>query len=202
MLSQAIPWLRLAAPLGVWAARGGEPAWDCFAAWRLGWRRRGLGPVRLVFHQSAGCEGSRVDPGAIQGGSGTRRIRRALRASGLGRRGCRLRRQRPEIDQLLARHAPYSEERDHLSTALFGASEILKVDAEGRVVLSETIKAITQITQEVNFLGKGDRFQIWEPRRFQAHFEEAKARSRVLRKQLGSQSAAPDGPPPPHGARE
>ena len=107
-----------------------------------------------------------------------------------------------EIDQLLARHAPYSEERDHLSTALFGASEILKVDAEGRVVLSETIKAITQITQEVTFLGKGDRFQIWEPSRFQAHFEEAKARSRVLRKQLGSHSAAPDGPPPPHGARE
>jgi len=107
-----------------------------------------------------------------------------------------------EIDQLLARHAPYSEERDHLSTALFGASEILKVDAEGRVVLSETIKAVTHITQEVTFLGKGDRFQIWEPSRFQAHFEEAKSRSRILRKQSGSLSAAPAGLPPPHGARE
>ena len=106
-----------------------------------------------------------------------------------------------EIDQLLARHAPYSEERDHLSTALFGASEILKVDAEGRVVLTETIKAITHITQEVTFLGKGDRFQIWEPSRFQIAFEEAKARSRAIRRQVGSQSAAQDASPP-HGARE
>ncbi len=95
MLSQTIPWLRLAPPPGVWAAGVGEPAWDGFAALRFGWRRRGLGPVRLVFHQPAGCEGTRVDPGAIQGGAwhatGSTGSSLILRSKG----GGRLRRQRP-----------------------------------------------------------------------------------------------------------
>jgi MraZ protein len=106
-----------------------------------------------------------------------------------------------EIDQLLALHAPYSEERDSLSTALFGASEILKIDPEGRVVLSESIKAYTGIISEVSFVGQGDKFQIWEPGRFQAHFEEARNRVRDIRKQLNSLYAAPIGPRS-QGARE
>lgn len=106
-----------------------------------------------------------------------------------------------EIDQLLALHAPYSEERDSLSTALFGASEILKVDSEGRVILTETIKAYTGIVSEVSFVGQGDKFRIWEPSRFQAHFEEARNRVRDIRKQLNSLYAAPDGPRS-QGARE
>ncbi len=108
-----------------------------------------------------------------------------------------------EIDQLLARYAPYSEEHEFLSTALFGASEILKLDAEGRVILTETIKAYAGITQEVTFVGQGDKFQIWEPSRFHAHFEEAKNRVRDIRRELNSRYAAPEPPPPrPHGARE
>jgi MraZ protein len=106
-----------------------------------------------------------------------------------------------EIDHLLSRHAPYSEERDLLATALFGASEILKVDTEGRVVLTETIKAYAGITSEVSFVGKGDKFQIWEPSRFRAHFEEAKNRVRDIRKQLNSLYVAPEGPQA-RGARE
>ena len=46
-----------------------------------------------------------------------------------------------EIDAFLSTLSPYSDERDQLSTALFGTSEILKVDPEGRVILTETVKA-------------------------------------------------------------
>src|SRR3979490_860251 len=46
-----------------------------------------------------------------------------------------------EIDTVIARFAPYSEEREQFSTALFGISEILKTDGEGRVVLTDTLKA-------------------------------------------------------------
>ncbi|MHB8884258.1 MAG: division/cell wall cluster transcriptional repressor MraZ [Methylovirgula sp.] len=106
-----------------------------------------------------------------------------------------------EIDQLLALHAPYSEERETFSTALFGASEILKIDSEGRVILTETIKSYAGIVSEVSFVGQGDKFQIWEPSRFRAHFEEARNRVRDIRKQLNSLYAAPDGPRS-HGARE
>ncbi len=108
-----------------------------------------------------------------------------------------------EIDGLLAKLSPYSEERDLFSTALLGTSEILKVDPEGRVVLTETIKAYAGVTGDVTFVGQGNKFQIWEPNRFQAHLEEAKHRVRDMRRQLSSGSATPDATAPrSHGARE
>jgi MraZ protein len=108
-----------------------------------------------------------------------------------------------EIDGLLARLSAYSEERDLLSTALLGTSEILRVDPEGRVVLSETAKAFAGITSDVTFVGHGHKFQIWEPNRFQAHLEEAKHRVRDLRRHFGSGAAVLDlQTPRSHGARE
>src|SRR5205085_2148828 len=41
-----------------------------------------------------------------------------------------------EIEALIARFPPYSEEREQFSAALYGPSEILKLDGEGRVILS------------------------------------------------------------------
>jgi MraZ protein len=108
-----------------------------------------------------------------------------------------------EIDGLLAKLSPYSEERDLFSTALLGTSEILKVDPEGRVTLTETIKAFAGVTGDVTFVGQGHKFQIWEPNRFRAHLEEAKHRVRDMRRQLSSGSATLEGPAPrSHGARE
>jgi MraZ protein len=108
-----------------------------------------------------------------------------------------------EIDAFLATKPLYSDERDQLSTALLGTSEILKVDPEGRVVLSETAKAHAGIAEAVAFVGLGSKFQIWEPERFRAHLEEARAKVRDLRKVLGA--TGPDGgvahPPPGAGAR-
>src|SRR5215468_747906 len=42
-----------------------------------------------------------------------------------------------EIEQLINRFAPFSDEREEFSAALYGTSETLKVDGEGRVILSE-----------------------------------------------------------------
>ena len=108
-----------------------------------------------------------------------------------------------EIDDLLGRLSPYSEERDMFSTALLGTSEILKVDPEGRVILTESVKAYARIESEVTFVGQGHKFQIWEPARFRVHLDEARSRVRDLRKELSARHAAPDMPAPrPHGARE
>jgi MraZ protein len=104
-----------------------------------------------------------------------------------------------EIDGLIGRFAVYSEEREQFSTALLGTSEILKVDPEGRVALSETLKEYAGIADHVTFVGVGRKFQIWEPGRFQAHLSEAKESVRTLRKSLGNQLAAT---PPGEGARE
>jgi MraZ protein len=104
-----------------------------------------------------------------------------------------------EIEALITRFSPYSEEREQFSTALYSTSEILKVDGEGRVVLSEQVKSHAGIADAVAFAGLGHKFQIWEPGRFHAELAEATEKVRALRRRLGSQRGGTDGP---HGARE
>jgi MraZ protein len=95
-----------------------------------------------------------------------------------------------EIDALLEMHPPYSIERDVFSTALIGTSEILKIDPEGRISLSEPAKAHTGISSDVVFVGLGHKFQMWEPSRFRSHLDEAKQRLRDMRRELSTRSAA------------
>ena len=103
-----------------------------------------------------------------------------------------------EIETLIARFAPYSEEREQFSATLYSTSEILKVDGEGRVVLTEPLKSHAGIADAVAFAGHGHKFQIWEPGRFRAELAEATEKVRALKKQLGTRVAAEG----PHGARE
>jgi len=99
--------------------------------------------------------------------------------------------------------SPYSEERDAYAATLYGESEVPKLDGEGRVILTETMKRHTGITTEVTFVGQGHKFQIWEPSRFRAHLEEARRRVREHRHQLSSGHAATSTTPPqPPGARD
>lgn len=91
-----------------------------------------------------------------------------------------------EIDRLLGALPPCSAEQDSLSTALLGVSEVLKIDGEGRVVLTESLKAHAGISDAVTFVGLGAKFQLWEPVRFRAHLSAAQERARALRRALGS----------------
>jgi MraZ protein len=91
---------------------------------------------------------------------------------------------REVIGASIANFEPFSEDHELLSTTLIGDSEILKIDQDGRVVLTETIKAHAGISDRVTFVGQGYKFQIWEPERFAAYREEAKNRLRDLRKRL------------------
>lgn len=93
---------------------------------------------------------------------------------------------RERIGASLANFEPFSEDHEYLSTTLIGESEVLKIDRDGRVILSEAIKSHAGIGDEVTFVGQGYKFQIWEPARFAAYREEAKARLRDIRKRLSS----------------
>ncbi len=86
-----------------------------------------------------------------------------------------------DIETMLELFLPYSQERETLAVALMGTSEILKIDTEGRIILTETLKNFTGITTEVAFVGVGHKFQIWEPSAFRLHLAEAKDRLRTLR---------------------
>jgi len=103
-----------------------------------------------------------------------------------------------EIERLIGDFPPYSDEREQFSVALYGTSETLKLDSEGRVILTERLKDHAGITEAATFVGLGHKFQIWEPERFRAHLTEATETVRALRKQLGSRRSAPDA----QGARE
>ena len=72
---------------------------------------------------------------------------------------------------------PLSEEYDMVSTALYGDSEVLKVDSEGRINLTDMIREATGITNTVTFVGMRFKFRIWEPGRFDAYRAEASQRT-------------------------
>jgi transcriptional regulator MraZ len=103
-----------------------------------------------------------------------------------------------EIESLIAGFSPYSEEREQFSLALFGTSETLKMDGEGRVVLTDAHKAHAGINEAVIFVGLGHKFRIWEPGRFRAELAEATDKVRAFKAELGAQTAAAK----PLGARE
>jgi len=94
-----------------------------------------------------------------------------------------------EIEALIGRFTPFSEEREQFALALYGTSETLKVDGEGRVMLSESLKRHAGIADSVTFVGLGHKFQIWEPGRFQNELAEATQKVRALKAELSSQAA-------------
>jgi transcriptional regulator MraZ len=95
-----------------------------------------------------------------------------------------------EIETLIVRYPPYSDERDAFTLSLYGTSETFKIDGEGRVILSDALKAHAGIADTLAFVGLGHKFQIWEPGRFRAQLARATGTVRALKKQLGSQAAA------------
>jgi MraZ protein len=79
-----------------------------------------------------------------------------------------------KIDGLLDSLADYSDERDELSVALYGDVQVLGLDQDGRIVLPEALRAHAGLSTHVAFVGLGQKFQMWEP----ARFEERRARAR------------------------
>ena len=94
--------------------------------------------------------------------------------------------------------SPYSDERDAFTLSLYGTSETLKIDGEGRVIFSDALKTHAGITEAIAFVGLGHKFQIWEPDASARNPRAATGTVRALKKQLGSRVAAHEA----HKARE
>jgi MraZ protein len=103
-----------------------------------------------------------------------------------------------EIQALIAGYSPYSEQREQFALSLYGTSETLKIDGEGRVVLTESLKAHAGIIDAASFVGLGHKFRIWEPGRFRAELAEATEKVRAFKQELGARMTAAK----PLGARE
>jgi MraZ protein len=89
------------------------------------------------------------------------------------------------IRGLLEDLAPYSDEKDQLATALFGESEYLKIDSDGRIILPQRLRDVAGFKTHVTFVGLGDKFQMWEPTQFEDARNAARSKVRDLRKLLG-----------------
>ncbi len=89
------------------------------------------------------------------------------------------------IDGLLAGLPDYSDERDELSVALYGDVQLLSIDGDGRIVLSESLRAHAGLAALVTFVGLGQKFQIWAPERFEERRRAARDKVRETRKLIG-----------------
>ena len=76
-------------------------------------------------------------------------------------------------------------ELDQISNEALYIQDILsdsihaKIDAEGRVLLSEKLIEIAKLTSTVLFAGRGETFQIWDPENFNIA-KEARSKKSIL----------------------
>lgn len=89
---------------------------------------------------------------------------------------CRSYEQMDRMTDAISALPEFSPERDALATALFGASVPLPFDTEGRILLPKHLADHAGIAEEASFLGKGDSFQIWEPKALTRYMAEARER--------------------------
>jgi len=74
----------------------------------------------------------------------------------------------------------FSQTQDNLTNLIFGDAKRFSFDTTGRIVLSEKLLQHAQITDTAVFVGKGRKFQIWNPQNWEK--EEARIRAEVLKK--------------------
>jgi MraZ protein len=71
----------------------------------------------------------------------------------------------------------FSEEAENLQTIL-ADSVRLTVDGDGRIMLPKQLIDFASFDGLAMFVGLGKGFQVWEPKAFTAHREEARERAR------------------------
>ena len=74
----------------------------------------------------------------------------------------------------------FSETQDNLTNLIFGDAKRFPFDSTGRILLSEKLLKHAGITDTAVFVGKGRKFQIWNPENWAK--EEARIRAEVMKK--------------------
>lgn len=73
----------------------------------------------------------------------------------------------------------FSQTQDDLSNLIFGDAKRFPFDSTGRIVLSEKLLKHANISDTAIFVGKGRKFQIWNPENWEK--EEQRIRSEALK---------------------
>ena len=96
------------------------------------------------------------------------------------------------IDERLEHFALFSEEHDAMATVLFGESVQLPFDGEGRIVLPADFMAFAGITDQVAFVGLGQKFQLWQPDTLSERKETARRAVQEKGLMLPRQTVSPE----------
>jgi len=78
----------------------------------------------------------------------------------------------------------FSPEANQMSLLIHGGGVFMKLDSEGRLMVTDFIRDFTGITTDVTFVGRADHFQLWAPQTFEA--VQAAARTERRTRGLGS----------------
>ena len=84
------------------------------------------------------------------------------------------------FERQIAEADPFSPEANEMSLLIHGGGVFMKLDAEGRLTVTDFIRDFTGITDEITFVGRADHFQLWSPTAF-AQTQEAARRARRQR---------------------
>lgn len=76
---------------------------------------------------------------------------------------------------------PTSEVYEDMHYAYVGSTEPLTFDSEGRIVLSDVLRAHAGLEEEVAFVGLNDHFTIWAPAKLNARMARARERAIAAR---------------------
>lgn len=62
------------------------------------------------------------------------------------------------------------------TSLMFAEAQLLGFDAEGRISMPQHFLDYTGATDQITFVGRGPRFEMWESRRFEQHHQELRQR--------------------------
>ena len=79
---------------------------------------------------------------------------------------------------------PFSPQANQMSLLVHGGGVFMKLDQEGRLMVTDFIRDFTGIDTEVTFVGRADHFQLWAPH----VFAETQAAAREERRLRGLRS--------------
>jgi len=88
------------------------------------------------------------------------------------------------FERQIAAEDPFSPDANEMSLLIHGGGVFMKLDAEGRLMVTDFIRDFTGISDEVAFVGRADHFQLWQPKAFLA----AQTQARGERKLAGKRS--------------
>ena len=72
----------------------------------------------------------------------------------------------------------FSDEEDELASIIVAEARRLSIDGDGRILIPPDLNIFAGIEERVTFVGRGARFQIWEPETFSKSLAEARRRAK------------------------